>query len=176
MTTKARIAALQWFHDRGEVSSIREAPFGSEMLFRMQREGQVQWRNTGNQIWSITDKGRQDLHEATKMTDTEALDKLIAAVEAGSIPLSDLDAFIPSLGLNTHGNDAHIAYRGSLDAAKALHEVLVPDYNFETFSLHGEVVIKRIKPIDRHYGWADLDPARAWLIAILKAYRAQVTE
>ena len=66
MTTKARIAALQWFHDRGETRSLTESPFGAAMLVRMQREGQLQWRNPGQPIWSLTDKGRQDLHEATK--------------------------------------------------------------------------------------------------------------
>lgn len=63
--TPKRKHALQWFHDRGEVRSFREAPFSNEMLMRMEREGQVQWRNPGTPIWSLTDAGRQALHEAT---------------------------------------------------------------------------------------------------------------
>ena len=35
--TPARKAALQWFHDRGEVPSLRGSPFGAEMLMRMER-------------------------------------------------------------------------------------------------------------------------------------------
>ena len=66
MTTKARIAALQWFHDQGETRSLDGSPFGGEMLLRMVRDGQLQWRNQGHPVWFLTDKGRQDLHEATK--------------------------------------------------------------------------------------------------------------
>ena len=66
MTTKARIEALQWFHDRGETKTLRGSPITGTMLVRMQSDGQVQWRNPGNPIWSLTDKGRQDLHEATR--------------------------------------------------------------------------------------------------------------
>ena len=54
------------------------------------------------------------------MTRTEALIELRDKVQAGSIPVSDLDAFIPVFGITTPSNDAHMAYRGSLDAAKAL--------------------------------------------------------
>ena len=66
MTTKARIAALQWFHDRGEIQLAEGHPFTSNMIALMMRDGQLQWHNPGNPIWSLTDKGRQDLHEATK--------------------------------------------------------------------------------------------------------------
>ena len=62
MVTSARKAALAWFHERGEVSSFRGAPFGPEMLMRMEREGQVDWRQPGKPIWSLTDKGRRMLH------------------------------------------------------------------------------------------------------------------
>lgn len=64
--TPARKAALQWFHDRGEVRSIREAPFGPEMLMRMERDGQVQWRQPSKPIWSLTDLGRRMLHGDSK--------------------------------------------------------------------------------------------------------------
>ena len=62
MTTPARKAALQWFHDRGEVKGIRGAPFGPEMLRLMEKDGQVECRQPGNPIWSLTDKGRRALH------------------------------------------------------------------------------------------------------------------
>ena len=68
MTTKARIAALQWFHDRGEVtySESNDGP-AMTMIIRMICDGQLEYRTSdGVPIHSLTDKGRQDLHEATK--------------------------------------------------------------------------------------------------------------
>ena len=68
MTTKARIAALQWFHDRGEVkcSSDNGGPT-LNMIIRMIVDGQLEYRMSGGvPVHSLTDKGRQDLHEATK--------------------------------------------------------------------------------------------------------------
>lgn len=64
MVTKARRDALQWLYDRGEVTSIKGATFSSEMFQRMTKEGQVQWSNAGSPIFSLTDKGRLDLHES----------------------------------------------------------------------------------------------------------------
>ena len=68
MTTKARIAALQWFHDRGEVT-YSESNGGPtlNMIIRMIVDGQLEYRMSGGvPVHSLTDKGRQDLHEATK--------------------------------------------------------------------------------------------------------------
>lgn len=62
----------------------------------------------------------------------------------------------------------------SLDAVKELHEAaLAYGWDFEAFHLAGEVVLRRSNPVDSHYGYADGNPARAWLIAILKALIAQ---
>ena len=67
MTTKARIAALQWFHDRGDVDPplhvLQPEWLTERMLRSLIRKGQLGITNSG---WSLTDKGRQDLHEATK--------------------------------------------------------------------------------------------------------------
>lgn len=123
------------------------------------------------------------------MTKAEALDKLIKAIEAGAIPLSDLDAFIPSLGLNTQGNDAHSAYRGSLDAAKALHEALLPGWMWLARKTDADDVSNgqcapsnggfanvwhNISPNDggEHFSVFAETAARAFLLATLKAYRA----
>ena len=68
MTTKARIAALQWFHDRGEVT-FSEGNGGptTTMIIRMICDGHLKYRmSEGVPVHSLTDKGRQDLHEATK--------------------------------------------------------------------------------------------------------------
>jgi len=60
--TPERKRALQWFHDRGDVTSFRDAPFTFQMVMNMERDGQVEWRQPGNPIWSLTDKGRRMLH------------------------------------------------------------------------------------------------------------------
>jgi len=111
------------------------------------------------------------------MTD---LQKLIDAVENGIIHPSDLDAFIPSLGMNTRANDAHMAYRGSLDAAKARHDAQLPGSDWSahtswatyvrvTVSKNGEGAFYGEDGTAHKVGIE----ARAWLLAILKAYEAQ---
>lgn len=113
-----------------------------------------------------------------------ALDKLIEAVEAGVLKgtYDDLisfdrlcDAAIPqdTRGLNVH---AFEAYEGSLDAALALHEALLPGC-YTTLTSVGEATI--FGNVSTHgTTWAELSdaeaitPARAWLLAILRAYRS----
>lgn len=102
------------------------------------------------------------------MTD---LDKLIDAVEGEDIdsamPLSD-----EQFRLLRVWSYIYNAYNGSLDAAKALHEALLPGWDwgrdpngYNWVSMHTNEI-----------GCADNGdtPARAWLLAILKAYRSQV--
>ena len=81
---------------------------------------------------------------ADAMTD---LDRLIASVAAGD------DAYIYRYEYDgvaidhKHAGNVRAAYFGGLDAAKALHDALLP-------------------------GWWWVKPdARAWLLAILRAYR-----
>lgn len=110
------------------------------------------------------------------MTD---LDKLIAAVSEGTLigenlmVSRDLSEAMDNVAGESWG-DVCSAYEGSLDAAKALHDALLPEWRVEVFNIDGEVVLRRNRPIDRAYGAAikDSNPARAWLIAILKAYRS----
>jgi hypothetical protein len=64
--TPARKAALEWFYDRGETRLSRhnaDQPSG-QMILAMIREGQLEWRVAGAPIYTLTDKGRRDLHEA----------------------------------------------------------------------------------------------------------------
>ena len=65
---------------------------------------------------------------------------------------------------------------GSLDAAKALHEALLPDRATVEFwhskRYEDESYVYVHMPDAVYSGRAD-NPARAWLIAILKAYEAQ---
>jgi hypothetical protein len=116
------------------------------------------------------------------MTDRkQALTYLLGKVEAadGQLVFPDfrdaLEVLPPLFQSNHNAANAWSAYTGSLDAAKALHEVVLPYgyVSFETFSLDGEVVLRRTKPVDCFCGFADCDPARAWLITILKALIAE---
>jgi hypothetical protein len=105
---------------------------------------------------------------------SEALKALLAKVEAGDIPDTGVDRFraIPKRGGGVYADpnwyNAHGAYwRGDLNAAKALHEAVLPGWGWYASDI-GEVKV---------YGGSDgpfyegdaTNPARAWLIAILKA-------
>ncbi|MFG6573170.1 hypothetical protein ACGYLO_16375 [Sulfitobacter sp. 1A13353] len=101
---------------------------------------------------------------------SNALDDLIAAVEAND--WQDMALAYALKGVNpTH---VRHAYKGSLDAAKALHEAALPGWEWE---LHQSASIL----------WRDSDtenailqfndtPARAWLLAILRAMKEQASD
>lgn len=104
------------------------------------------------------------------MTD---LDKLIEAVEGGTTIHVHTGLHV----IRGIENRASLldAYYGSLDAAKALHEALLPDdYWINWFDLDGIVQIKNSKD-DVFDGKSVPNPARAWLISILKARRSLST-
>lgn len=108
------------------------------------------------------------------MTDRlTALKELLAKVEAGEI---EGYAFEFADISGAYAQHAVQAYHGSLDAALALHEAVLPGWDFAVYADSAEV--SETKPgdgydITEHYG-ADSDtPARAWLIAILRALIAQ---
>ena len=70
------------------------------------------------------------------------------------------------------------AYCGSLDAAKALHEAVLPEWSWQVNVLHrvprGAVWLGSTGDGDLQLFQTDADtPARAWLIAILKALIAK---
>ena len=108
------------------------------------------------------------------MTCKQALAELIAMVEAG-IWLPDLVAQIPDLRTDLTWK----SYSGSLDAAKALHEaVLGPDWSISLIfgAAHWDCDVTHYpyRDEDRRPEWdssADIEtcPARAWLLAILRA-------
>lgn len=115
------------------------------------------------------------------------LDKLIEAVEAGfpDWGLLEADIFDDPIKREIRG-----AFHGSLDAAMALHEALLPewpvrvmDHSQEYLGAHGWHACVNWPHMDAPKGKATYpaksysytawnpNPARAWLIAVLKACR-----
>lgn len=120
------------------------------------------------------------------MTQAEALDKLIAAVEAGKAELGGgkypwtlfMDAFPPGGDFDRAFIGAKDAYNGSLDAAKALHEALLPGWapsvgqNVHHGYWFAHVMKAENGAVSHDYSAQSDNPARAFLLAVLKAYRA----
>lgn len=106
-----------------------------------------------------------------EMTDAQsaqtALDKLIEAVEAGEAWPREFDV-IPYMQSRT---DAIRAFNGSLDAALALHEAMLPGWAF-TVNEDGAWTDERRGLRRLGFKGAAPTPARAWLLAILRAYRS----
>ena len=100
-----------------------------------------------------------------------SLDDLIAAVEAGD---KWSEAQYAMFG---NGTDLVYAYQaafdGSLDAALRLHEALLPGWAAAINTNGMAQVIGPAPDWHRHTGCATDNPARAWLLAVLKALKAQ---
>ena len=101
------------------------------------------------------------------MTD---LDKLIAAVEAGRLPTFPETCRAVR---GADGVDVDAAFGGSLDAAKRLHDALLPGWAWDVCD-DGEADVWPYDDIidDRVVGICRDNPARAWLLAILRAVTA----
>ena len=100
-----------------------------------------------------------------------ALDKLIEAVEAVTADHSDFAAMFP-YPICDHAREAH---HGSLDAALALHEALLPGWHFNVAveANKGGYIADASNPEWTNCRAAHAStPARAWLLAILRAYRS----
>ena len=95
---------------------------------------------------------------------------LIEAVERGE--------FIAGI-LQSHETVAYAAFSGSLDAALALHEALLPGWVYGLnigFQRKAHAVVGR-PGVSFFTGDNDTgNPARAWLLAILRAVEAQGAE
>jgi hypothetical protein len=110
------------------------------------------------------------------MTDRkDALTKLLAKVEAGGVmnyqdTLPLVRGWRSPLEYFRITDDLEAAYNGSLDAAKALHKAVLPEWhwNVSKDGVARIVIPSRLRPIPT-VGKSDATPARAWLIAILKA-------
>ena len=105
------------------------------------------------------------------MTDIAAIDRLIDAVDSGKIYLRDSEKW-EKTGIEKYSYLIVNAFYGSLDAAKALHDALLPGWGWDVASSDASAVFCG----NELYGPAELaasqTPARAWLIAVLKAYRS----
>ena len=111
-----------------------------------------------------------------------ALEALMVKVEAGDLMSVDLI----SLEAVQHSH-AWKAYNGSLDAAKALHEAVLGDGNISTpgymatVFMSGKAAVWDVISGASYSGEINapnlhaVSPARAWLIAILRALIAQAT-
>jgi len=114
------------------------------------------------------------------MTDKmQALCDLLARVEAGTIFAGDFvtdeeaalvyDAFPPNADDVVGSAEwAGLAYDGSLDAAKALHEAVLPGWGFAVTQVGANIE----GPMEAYSDDART-PARAWLICIIRALIAQ---
>lgn len=98
---------------------------------------------------------------------------LIAKVEAGTLNIRDLMILEPHEQIW-----AWRAFGGSLDAAKALHEALLPERYGVALQYCKRYAAKAIicGPMDGS-NWQSgdewIDPARAWLLAVLRALEAE---
>ena len=117
------------------------------------------------------------------MTRKEAILALRDAVTVGDIDTLPDNCFrrafagYPTAGIGFNFSEAH---EGSLDAALALHEAVVPDWTWQV-DYTPEVLLMPPKSV-RHLGWAYGDgmssgyASRAWLLAILEALIMEADE
>ena len=105
------------------------------------------------------------------MTRKEALAELIAKVEAGEWQHTDWPTVEKGFWGNWNEAALHFqsAYHGSLDAAKALHEAVLPGWRWKIDEHYAELW-QRVQVA--YSGEAIDNPARAWLLAILRALHA----
>jgi len=102
------------------------------------------------------------------------LQRLIEAVEGGEPDSDKVFDMVPRNLVNKWGYILK-AYLGSLDAAKALHESLLPGWDIKFTTCEDgsfEASVSKPMAVNTHDGvshWM----ARAWLLAILKAYQVQ---
>ncbi len=113
------------------------------------------------------------------MTQIDALRGLSEKVEAGTAP--DYSMFIKgpqdwdAFDLETERANAGRAYRGSLDAAKALHDAVLPGW-FSSCGSWGACVSDPETHVSDSHSSDEEGPsyARAWLLAIIRAKIAEL--
>ena len=108
------------------------------------------------------------------MTRKEALAELIEKVGKGKAPKYTPDyelALYPIKGMWA-AYKAMDAYEGSLDAAKALHEAVLPGWWWKVIHPDPSYVQVGMPGIGVYAAQSE-GPSRAWLLAILRALYAQ---
>lgn len=109
------------------------------------------------------------------MTRSDALRALLAKVEAGTAwDAGSGGCFVTLAYLGTVGQFSAVdlaikAFKGSLDAAKALHEAVLPGWDWGRSAASGQFYVWNTGKGPASALSNNKDPARAWLIAILKA-------
>ena len=98
--------------------------------------------------------------EAVEAGDDDAVKHIIWGVASAA---RDKGQFFPA-------HDVLKAYHGSLDAAKDVHYALHPGVSVKIFGTSDNEWRVQISGTDAVWG---PDPARAWLLAILKALQAE---
>ena len=106
------------------------------------------------------------------MDKTKSLAELIAKVEAGVRPAQDGSLYKLFGDAWLHVYDIH--HNGSLDAAKALHEAVLPGrrWNIRHNETGSVATTHNVDPFG-HTEEESNTPARAWLLAILRALHDQ---
>lgn len=99
----------------------------------------------------------------------DALRALLGKVKDGSLSGEPADMNLAQSAIGDEFMGVAESYKGSLDAAKALHDAVLPGWD-GNFSLDGVAAVWRTRPT---YVGRSSNPARAWLIAILEALIAQ---
>ena len=94
------------------------------------------------------------------------LETLLQKVEAGELNGGAPHCDLPIIDL-TH------AYQGSLDAAQRLHEAVLPDHNWAFHHMNTCTIFRADNCNEFTAAYCLDNPARAWLIAIIKALIAE---
>ena len=105
--------------------------------------------------------------------DRNALAALIEAVEAGTATRAAIEEMgFAALPKMVDGVNCGSAYNGSIDAAKALHEALLPGWFVDIrwwTAMNGGAIAE----VGNSHNGKSENPARAWLLAILRALAAE---
>lgn len=102
----------------------------------------------------------------------QALQDLLAKIEAGKWDCNFPNKGMAGLRSAARYRLAAKAYDGSLDAAKALHEAVLPEFEYGYDGSLAWVKLPGLRTSYRHDSRGDYT-ARAWLCAILKALISQ---
>lgn len=100
----------------------------------------------------------------------DALRDLLAKVEAGDVRPYKIEEQAAEVWEVQTWKYVGPAYSGSLDAAKALHEAVLPKRYWRMEEWDGAWTVQiPVSTFKRHEATSEASPARAWLIAILRA-------